>query len=124
MRAVARYLIPLAVLAPLAAAGCQQAPPPEGRPLVVASFYPMYEFARQVAGDLYDFLRAAGGKLAFFAGDVSGKGMPAALFMVAVRTLSRHLATSGDNPAITLGRLNSAEGVRTFNHYESQTPSS
>jgi sigma-B regulation protein RsbU (phosphoserine phosphatase) len=64
--------------------------------------------ARQVAGDLYDFLRAAGGKLAFFAGDVSGKGMPAALFMVAVRTLSRHLATSGDNPAITLGRLNSA----------------
>jgi sigma-B regulation protein RsbU (phosphoserine phosphatase) len=64
--------------------------------------------ARQVAGDLYDFLRAAGGKLAFFVGDVSGKGMPAALFMVAVRTLSRHLAAAGDNPAATLGRLNSA----------------
>jgi zinc transport system substrate-binding protein len=47
----ARLLLLLAVLAPLAAAGCQQAPPPEGKPLVVASFYPMYEFARQVAGE-------------------------------------------------------------------------
>jgi zinc transport system substrate-binding protein len=38
-------------LAALVAAGCQQASPPDGKPLVVASFYPMYEFARQVAGD-------------------------------------------------------------------------
>jgi sigma-B regulation protein RsbU (phosphoserine phosphatase) len=64
--------------------------------------------ARQVAGDLYDFMRAAEGRLAFFVGDVSGKGMPAALFMVAVRTLCRHLAAGGDSPAVTLGRLNSA----------------
>jgi len=64
--------------------------------------------ARQVAGDLYDFFRAADGRLAFFVGDVSGKGMPAALFMVAVRTLCRHLATGGDSPVITLGKLNSA----------------
>jgi zinc transport system substrate-binding protein len=47
----ARYWLLLAVLAPLGAAGCQQASPPEGKPLVVASFYPMYEFARQVAGE-------------------------------------------------------------------------
>jgi len=64
--------------------------------------------ARQVAGDLYDFFRTADGRLAFFVGDVSGKGMPAALFMVAVRTLCRHLATSGDSPVTTLGKLNSA----------------
>jgi serine phosphatase RsbU (regulator of sigma subunit) len=64
--------------------------------------------ARQVAGDLYDFLRAPGGRLAFFTGDVSGKGMPAALFMVAVRTLCRHLAIGGDSPAATLARLNAA----------------
>ena len=51
MRTPARYQLLLAVLAPLAAAGCQQASPPEGTPLVVASFYPMYEFARQVAGE-------------------------------------------------------------------------
>ena len=33
------------------AAACQEAPAPPGKPLVVASFYPMYEFSRQVAGD-------------------------------------------------------------------------
>src|SRR5262249_5885103 len=31
-------------------AACQ-APPPSGKPLVVASFYPLYEFSRRVAGD-------------------------------------------------------------------------
>ena len=39
------------LLCVLAVAGCQQSPAPGGKPLVVASFYPMYEFARQVAAD-------------------------------------------------------------------------
>ena len=44
--------VPLVVLlSSLILAGCQQAPAPAGKPLVVASFYPMYEFARQVAAD-------------------------------------------------------------------------
>jgi serine phosphatase RsbU (regulator of sigma subunit) len=64
--------------------------------------------ARQVAGDLYDFFALDDGRLAFFVGDVSGKGMPAALFMVAVRTLCRHLATAGGTPAETLSKLNGA----------------
>ncbi len=64
--------------------------------------------AQQVAGDLYDFLPVAGGRLGFYIGDVSGKGVPAALFMVAVRTLCRHLAKAGDRPAATLRRLNDA----------------
>jgi len=64
--------------------------------------------ARQVSGDLYDFLPVDGGRLAFFLGDVSGKGMPAALFMVAVRTLCRHLAQTGEGPAQTLTRLNAS----------------
>jgi sigma-B regulation protein RsbU (phosphoserine phosphatase) len=62
--------------------------------------------ARQVAGDLYDFFRAPSGRLAFFIGDVSGKGMPAALFMVAVRTLCRHLAQEVASPVELLTRLN------------------
>ena len=41
--------------------------------------------AREVSGDLYDFFPLPDGRLAFFLGDVSGKGMPAALFMIAVR---------------------------------------
>jgi serine phosphatase RsbU (regulator of sigma subunit) len=62
--------------------------------------------ARQVSGDLYDFLRLPDGRLAFFVGDVSGKGMPAALFMVAVRTLGRHLTGVGGSPSQTLSTLN------------------
>jgi len=48
---VTRAAGPWLLLAALAVAGCQQSPPPDGKPLVVASFYPMYEFARQVAGE-------------------------------------------------------------------------
>ncbi len=44
-----RLLVPLLVL--LAATACQQSPAPDAKPLVIASFYPMYDFARQVAGD-------------------------------------------------------------------------
>lgn len=62
--------------------------------------------ARQVAGDFYDFVKAPSGRLAFFIGDVSGKGMPAALFMVAVRTLCRHLAREVDRPSHLLAKLN------------------
>jgi zinc transport system substrate-binding protein len=35
----------------LVGVGCERAPAPRATPLVVASFYPLYEFARQVAGD-------------------------------------------------------------------------
>jgi zinc transport system substrate-binding protein len=40
----------MALVAAVAAA-CQETPAPPSKPLVVASFYPMYEFSRQVAGD-------------------------------------------------------------------------
>jgi serine phosphatase RsbU (regulator of sigma subunit)/pSer/pThr/pTyr-binding forkhead associated (FHA) protein len=64
--------------------------------------------AREVSGDLYDFFPLEDGRLVFFLGDVSGKGMPAALFMIAVRTLGRHLASDATSPAETLRRLNDA----------------
>jgi serine phosphatase RsbU (regulator of sigma subunit)/pSer/pThr/pTyr-binding forkhead associated (FHA) protein len=64
--------------------------------------------AREVSGDLYDLFPLADGRLAFLLGDVSGKGMPAALFMIAVRTLSRHLAPSASGPSDLLRRLHTA----------------
>jgi phosphoserine phosphatase RsbU/P len=64
--------------------------------------------AREVSGDLYDFFPLDDGRLVFFLGDVSGKGMPAALFMIAVRTLGRHLASDAGSPAETLRKLNDA----------------
>ena len=45
--------------------------------------------AREVGGDLYDFFTTADGSLCFFVGDVSGKGMPAALFMARTKSLIR-----------------------------------
>jgi zinc transport system substrate-binding protein len=45
---VRRWLLVLPVLVGV---GCERAPAPRTTPLVVASFYPLYEFARQVAGD-------------------------------------------------------------------------
>jgi sigma-B regulation protein RsbU (phosphoserine phosphatase) len=76
----------------------------DGDPELFARVHP----AREVSGDLYDFFHLHDGRLAFFLGDVSGKGMPAALFMIAVRTLIRHLAPSSHSPADLLKRLNRA----------------
>ena len=64
------------------------------------------EPAREVGGDLYEVLRVSDDRLVVALGDVSGKGIPAALFMaVAVtvlRTLARHIA----EPDEMLQRLN------------------
>jgi phosphoserine phosphatase RsbU/P len=73
-------------------------------PELYARVYP----AREVSGDLYDYFPLKDGRLAFFLGDVSGKGMPAALFMIMVRTLIRHLAPAAASPANLLQRLNAA----------------
>jgi serine phosphatase RsbU (regulator of sigma subunit) len=76
--------------------------------------YARVKSAREVSGDFYDFFTLPDGRLAFFVGDVSGKGIPAALFMVAVRSLSRHLAMAGHPPADTLGQLNKALAVDNY----------
>ena len=60
--------------------------------------------AREVGGDLYDCFDAAPGVLCLAIGDVSGKGMPAALFMARTRSLLRasalqHAAATGAPPA-------------------------
>jgi len=47
------------------------------------------EPAREVGGDLYDFFTTEDGRLCFLVGDVSGKGMPAALFMARAKSLIR-----------------------------------
>jgi serine phosphatase RsbU (regulator of sigma subunit)/pSer/pThr/pTyr-binding forkhead associated (FHA) protein len=70
--------------------------------------------AREVSGDLYDFFALGDGRLAFFLGDVAGKGMPAALFMVKVHTLNRHLASPSEKPATTLEKLNTALAANNF----------
>ena len=51
------------------------------------------EPAREVGGDLYDFFLIDQRRLCFLIGDVSGKGVPASLFMAVTKALSRSFAT-------------------------------
>ena len=61
--------------------------------------------ARSVGGDLYDVM-ADGGRVWILVGDVSGKGVGAALFMAVTKTLFRALAPGSDSVAGALVRMN------------------
>ncbi|MCL2033122.1 MAG: SpoIIE family protein phosphatase [Oscillospiraceae bacterium] len=54
--------------------------------------------AKEVGGDFYDFFLINESKLAVVMADVSGKGVPAALFMVIAKTLIKNNAQSGKSP--------------------------
>ena len=61
--------------------------------------------AREVGGDLYDYF-IQGGRLYFCIGDVSGKGVPASLFMTVVQNLFRAAGQQGLLPAEIAHRIN------------------
>jgi len=73
---------------------------------------PGYDFgalivpARSVGGDLYDFIPLAKGRLGVAVGDVSDKGVPAAIFMALTRSLLRAEATRVASPRRALERVN------------------
>ena len=64
--------------------------------------------ARNVGGDFYDFFRLEDNLLGFAIADISGKGMPAAIFMAVSRTILYVSAMSlkDHHPAVTLARTN------------------
>jgi sigma-B regulation protein RsbU (phosphoserine phosphatase) len=61
--------------------------------------------ARQVGGDLYDHFRDAG-RVFFLVGDVSGKGIAAALFMARAKTVFETVASREADPAALLATVN------------------
>ncbi|MGD8604667.1 MAG: SpoIIE family protein phosphatase [Anaerolineales bacterium] len=71
-------------------------------------FAAAYQAARQVGGDFYDVFSLPDDKnrLGFIIADVSGKGVPAALFMAMSRTLLRTTALSGRSPRQAMIRAN------------------
>ncbi len=74
--------------------------PSKQRPVEI---FAMMEPAREVGGDLYDFFDGDDGTLCFLIGDVSGKGVPAALFMARAKNLIRlitRLARGVDGAAL------------------------
>ncbi len=64
--------------------------------------------ARQVGGDFYDYFLVDEARLFFCIGDVSGKGISAALFMAIVKTLIKDHALSGLAPHEILLHVNNA----------------
>lgn len=62
--------------------------------------------ARSVGGDLYDLIPLNEDKIGIVIGDVSGKGVPAALFMALTQSLIRALAHADRSPAEVLQRVN------------------
>jgi len=63
--------------------------------------------AKQVGGDLYDFFGLGGGKAGVFIGDISGKGISAALYMAKIISDFRYLAHQEGSPEVVLNQLNS-----------------
>lgn len=62
--------------------------------------------AREVGGDFYDFFMIDNDRLGFVIGDVSGKGVPAAIFMAVSRTLIRATGLNGAQPGECLQYVN------------------
>ncbi|MEM1246145.1 MAG: SpoIIE family protein phosphatase [Acidobacteriota bacterium] len=79
---------------------------PDSLPAVPGwDFFADYRPALEVGGDYYDFIDLADGRLAVVVGDVSGKGVSAALYMAQLSSHMRYLAASCSEPTEILTRL-------------------
>ena len=64
------------------------------------------ETAKEVGGDFYDYYFIGKNKFMFLIADVSGKGIPAALFMMTTKTLVKNLAEMGYEPKELIQKVN------------------
>jgi sigma-B regulation protein RsbU (phosphoserine phosphatase) len=82
-----------------------------------------FEPARQIGGDLYDYLSPDAGTLVIAVGDVSGKGVPAALYgafageLVRSRTFRRRFTTIRSSPGGVLASMNAILHERRLEEY-------
>ena len=70
--------------------------------------YAVLEPALEIGGDLYDFFLVDEHRLCFVIGDVSGNGVPAALFMAMTKIMVKTRAASDPSPASIVTHLNDA----------------
>lgn len=68
--------------------------------------YASMQPAKEVGGDFYDFFLVDDDHLAIVVADVSGKGVPAALFMVIAKTLIKNYAQLGESPSAVFTAVN------------------
>ena len=71
-----------------------------------ADIYGSMDAAKQIGGDFYDFFLIDDHRLGFVIGDVSGKGIPAAIFMAVSRTLIRATGLKGMSPVECMNYVN------------------
>ncbi len=74
--------------------------------LETIEFFGRCDPAREVGGDYFDYFRLSEHTFGFVIADVSGKGVPAALFMAVSRTLFRMLCAQGFNPQQVVREFN------------------
>lgn len=67
-----------------------------------------YRPARAVGGDFYDFISIGDGRLGVVIGDVTDKGVPAALVMATCRSMLRSASQQHDSPSAILASVNEA----------------
>lgn len=70
------------------------------------SIYAEMHPAKDIGGDFYDFFLIDDTHLGFVVGDVSGKGIPAAIYMAVVRTMIKGIASQILDPAECLSKVN------------------
>src|SRR5215210_9073677 len=85
----------------------QQALLPKGLPLLENwDIVPYYQPAREVGGDFYDFLPLPEGRVGVIIGDVSGKGIAAALVMANTQSVLRAVSQGSATPGELLAQVN------------------
>lgn len=68
--------------------------------------YASMDAAKDVGGDFYDFYPAGEDRYAFLIADVSGKGIPAAMFMMRAKSVIKSIVETGASPAVALTKAN------------------
>ena len=79
-----------------------------------ASFAALYRPALNVGGDFYDVIEAGPDEIYFVVGDVSGKGMPAALLMAQALSFLRLIVRPGLAPVAVMAKWNAMLAGRTI----------
>ena len=72
--------------------------------------------AKDVGGDFYDFFRIDNDRIGFTIADVSGEGVPAAIFMAVARTLIRATGIRGVSPAECMTYINALLSQESVNY--------
>ncbi len=79
-------------------------------------FYDFYEPAQHVGGDFFDYIKLPDGRLGIAVGDVAGKGVPAALLMARLYSMTRYSLLTSPTAAVAVTDLNASISSSGLGH--------